>query len=343
MDALLKRLISDPLDFTAEDAGAAAALIMANKATPAQIGAFLVALKLTNKEHDPQYISAIAAAMRDAAVRVDPALVAAANTFNVSTAAGIVAAGAGCFVAKHGNRAASSMCGSADVLEALSCKITNTTPENIPSMLEHGRFCFLFAQSFHPAMKYVSLPRKEIGVRTVFNILGPLTNPARPSRMVVGVHSAFLGQPMAEALHLTGVRSGWVVNGAMGLDEIAPCGPTHVWSIAEDGTITHSSITPADFGLPEHPLDAVAGGKLAHENAAIMRRLLGGEIDDAAAAAADHPDKAILDFVLMNAAALIFVDRKADSLKAAVEVARESIRSGRARAALAAFVEATTK
>ncbi|KAJ1561274.1 anthranilate phosphoribosyltransferase [Cladochytrium tenue] len=355
MDAVLKRLVDTPggTGFTAADARTAAGLIMHGHATHAQIGAFLVALRLTMRDRDPEVVSAIAEAMRDSALRVPdppsgdgpaPYLVDIVgtggdghNTFNVSTAAGIVAAGAGCFVAKHGSRASSSSCGSADVLEALGCRLTNVKPDEVHEMLQDGRFCFLFAQSFHPAMRYVAVPRKELGVRTLFNVLGPLANPARPSAMVLGVHSEYLGPIMAESLRLTGVKRAWIVNGAMGLDEIAPIGPTHVWILTEDGTVTRSTVSPSDFGLPEYPLDLVSGGVTAADNAATMHRLLDGGLHG------DERSNAVRDYVLMNAAALLLVAGTVASLPEGVTVARESIASGKAKAALSAFVRATNR
>ncbi|RKO90294.1 glycosyl transferase family, a/b domain-containing protein, partial [Blyttiomyces helicus] len=204
-------------------------------ATPAQIGAFLVALELTKKSSDPAIVAAVAGALRDAACVINDGEGVAGevvdivgtggdglDTFNVSTASGIVVAGAGLRVAKHGNRASSSKSGSADILEALGCKLNAVNPETVSPMLEpSSSFAFLFAQTFHPGMKNVAAARKELGVRTMFNIIGPLINPAKPSKVIVGVHSKTIGLLMAEALKLTGVKRAWVVCGAMGLDEVS--------------------------------------------------------------------------------------------------------------------------
>ncbi|KAJ3406081.1 anthranilate phosphoribosyltransferase [Chytridiales sp. JEL 0842] len=323
----------------------AAKLIMNQEATQAQIGAFLIAMKLTGKEDEPAMIAAVASAMRDASLQIDfqgqslasPVVDIVGtggdgqNTFNVSSASGIVAAGAGCCVAKHGNRASSSACGSADFFEALDCHISNVTPASVPNILAQGSFCFLFSQVFHPAMKQVAGPRKQIGVRTIFNILGPLTNPARPKRMIVGVYSKSLGCLMAESLRLSGVERAWVVNGAVGLDEIAPIGETFVWSLENDA-ITEMTIRPSDFGLPEHPLSEVVGGD-AQYNANFMLRILSGELKESP----------ILDFILLNSAALIHVAGKASTLKEGVRLARESIACGKAMANLVAFREATKR
>ncbi|KAG0302770.1 anthranilate phosphoribosyltransferase, partial [Dissophora globulifera] len=249
------------------------------------------------------------------------------DTFNVSTTAAIVAAGAGCKVAKHGNRAASSACGSADILEKIGCKIENVKPEDVAPLLKDHGFCFLFAQTYHPAMKNTSGPRRELGVPSIFNLMGPLSNPAKPRRVVVGVHSRHLGQLMIESLQLMGLISGMVVCGANGLDEISPEGETHVWKLV-DGVIVEEDISPAQFGLPSHPLLTVKGGG-PHENAAILDDLLNNKFKS--------PGHPILDFVLLNAAALLVVAGKTDNFKDAVDLARESVESGRAYAALDGF------
>ncbi|KAJ3211319.1 anthranilate phosphoribosyltransferase [Dinochytrium kinnereticum] len=343
---LLKALINSPSTFSADDVASLVRLIMVGEASEAQIGAFLMALKFTGKESDPAIIASIATVMRSFALEFpvahDSLLIQndvidivgtggdGHDTFNVSTASSIIASGCGCYVAKgkHGNRASSSSCGSADVLEALGCSLNGLPVEAMPSFLEKNRFCFLFAQVFHPAMKYVAGPRREIGVRTIFNLLGPLINPAKPKRTVIGVHSRSLGQLMAEALLILGVERAWVVSGDIGLDEISPEGKTTVWSI-EDGAITEMSISPADFGLPEHSIKSVAGGDASH-NAELMMKLLSGTLEGP-----------IQDFVLMNCAALLFVAGKAPDLKGGVELARQSIASGRAKSSLLDFAKAT--
>ncbi|KAI8918703.1 glycosyl transferase family, a/b domain-containing protein [Entophlyctis helioformis] len=343
----LQAILNSPQDaLSPETARQTTADIMANKLTPTQISAFLVTLKLTGKEHDPQTIAAVVDAMREAAVAIDPPLSSSVpsqavidivgtggdgqNTFNVSTASSIVAAGAGCKVAKHGNRASSSSSGSADVLEALGCRLSAVTAPAIHTLLKDDRnFCFLFAQVFHPAMRHVAGPRKELGVRTIFNLLGPMINPARPSRMIVGVFSRDVGRIMAEALHLSGVQHGWVVHGCVGLDEISPEGETLVWEFGPSGVVSERTISPADFGLDAHPLKDVVGGD-ATENAATMRSLLDGSLTGP-----------ILDFVLLNAGALLHVAGVAADLKTGVALARESIASGSAKRQLALFAEAT--
>ncbi|KAJ3330886.1 anthranilate phosphoribosyltransferase [Blyttiomyces sp. JEL0837] len=348
MTALLKTLIDKPAEFTPTMASQATTLIMQSQASQAQIAAFLTALKFTKHMFDPSILAAVASSLRDAALKVEfegetKGLIDGVggcvdivgtggdgqNTFNVSTASGIVAAGAGCFVAKHGNRASSSSCGSADVLEALGCEIAKLTPDRVSKTLSNGQFCFLFSQVFHPAMKAVASARKEIGVRTIFNILGPLTNPALPKRVVIGVFSKDIGRSMAEALHLSGVSRAWVVHGGVGLDEIAPCGETFIWSL-ENGTITETKITPSDFGISENTMESVRGGDSSY-NSNIMNQLLSGELKSGP----------ILDFVLLNSAALIYVAGKADSLLKAVEAAKESIFSGKAKKAFEVYRDAT--
>ncbi|KAI9339395.1 glycosyl transferase family, a/b domain-containing protein [Obelidium mucronatum] len=341
--SLLKLLLDSPAQFTAAHAQETTAAAMRGELGAAQAGAFLAALKLTRKDRDADTIAAVAAAMR---AHARPVRFAAAakpplvdivgtggdgqDTFNVSTASAIVAAGAGCHVAKHGNRSSSSQCGSADVLEALGAKLENVTAERVPAILEHSRFCFLFAQVFHPSMKSLAAPRKELGVKTIFNILGPLTNPAMPQRMIVGVFSKEIGPIMAEALRLSGVERAWIVHGGIGLDEIAPIGETYVWSL-ENGEITPQTIHPRDFGLAEHALDLVRGGDKIY-NSATMNSLLNGELPDG------HP---VFDFVLLNAGALLYVSGKAAGLKEGVALARESIKGGQAKEALDVFVKAS--
>jgi anthranilate phosphoribosyltransferase len=245
------------------------------------------------------------------------------DTFNVSTAAGFVVAGAGARVAKHGNRAMSSQCGSADILEALGARL-DLGGAAAARVIEECGFCFLFAQRFHPAMKHVAGPRRELGVRTVFNLLGPLTNPARPKGQLAGVGAKALAPLMAEAFRLRGMERAMVVHSADGLDEISPAGVTYTWTVSGDA-VTPGEVTPETFGLPAHPLASVRGSGPA-ENAAALRAVLGG---------AEGP---VTDFVLMNAAAACHVAGLAPDLSAGVDVAREAIASGRALNVLDRYV-----
>jgi anthranilate phosphoribosyltransferase len=212
-------------------------------------------------------------------------------------------------------------------LEELGCRLDKIDSQKATNILNSGNFCFLFAQLYHPAMKYVAGPRKELGVRTIFNILGPLTNPASPRRMIVGVYSKDLGFIMAESLKLLKIEKAWVVCGEVGLDEISPEGKTFVWELSSyDDKIVEKTISPADFGLPEHSLKSVKGGSAA-DNAKIMNQLLDGKLQGP-----------MLDFVLLNTAALLYVSDMGDSLTTCVNLARESISNGSARKAFDHFL-----
>jgi anthranilate phosphoribosyltransferase len=245
------------------------------------------------------------------------------DTINVSTAAGFVVAAAGVRVAKHGNRAASSKCGSADVLEALGARI-DLGGEQVARVINGCGFGFLFAQRFHPAMRHVGGPRREIAVRSMFNILGPLSNPANPRAQLVGVGARAIGPIVAEALALRGMERAMVVHSNDGLDEISPAAATHAW-IVGDGAVAERDITPGDFGLALNTLESVAGGD-PQKNAGDILAILDG---------ADGPRA---DFVVMNAAAALYVGGKATDFGSGVSLAREVIASGRAREVLDHYV-----
>lgn len=303
--------------------------IMTGAATPAQIGAFLAALRVRGET--PEIIAACLGVMQAHAEPVNAPNVIdicgtggdGADTINVSTAAGFVVAAAGVRVAKHGNRAASSKCGSADVLEALGARI-DLGGEQIARVIDGCGFCFLFAQRVHPAMRHVGGPRREMGVRTVFNILGPLSNPADPKRQLVGVGNRALGPLVAQALALRGIERAMIVHSEDGLDEISPAAPTHAW-IVGDGAVAERDLSPEDFGLPRHALAAVAGGD-AQQNAGDILAILDGS------------DGARTDFVVMNAAAALWVAGRAEDFAGGVALAREAIASGRAREVLDFYV-----
>ncbi len=303
--------------------------IMTGSATPAQIGAFLAALRVRGET--PEIIASCLGVMQAHAEPVKaPGVIDicgtggdGTDTINVSTAAGFVVAAAGVRVAKHGNRAASSKCGSADVLEALGARI-DLGGEQIARIIESCGFCFLFAQRVHPAMRHVGGPRREMGVRTVFNILGPLSNPADPRRQLVGVGTRALGPLVAQALALRGLDRALVVHSDDGLDEISPAATTHAWVVG-DGAVAERDLSPDDFGLPPHSLAEVAGGD-AQQNAGDIRAIL------------DGAEGAKTDFVVMNAAAALWVAGRADDLAAGVPLAREAIGSGRAREVLNHYV-----
>jgi anthranilate phosphoribosyltransferase len=296
--------------------------IMNGEVTPAQFGAFVTALRM--KGETSEEIAGMAKVMRAKAIQVqaDGPVVDTcgtggdnASTFNISTAAAFVVAGAGLKVAKHGNRAASSQCGSADVLEALGVKI-ELNAQQVERCLKEVGIGFMFAPAFHPAMKYAGPPRREIGIRTVFNILGPLTNPAHAQAQVLGVAESSLTEKMAAVLRMLGCHHALVVHGEDGLDEITITGKTQVRELEGDH-IKMYSISPEDFGFFRTSLEDIRGSTPS-ENAASVRRILEG---------AAGPQR---DVVLMNAAAAIVAGDKAGNLPEGAKLAAEAIDSGRA-------------
>jgi anthranilate phosphoribosyltransferase len=305
--------------------------IMDGKATPAQFGAFVTALRLKGENIDE--IVGLAKTMRSKAVVVNISAPVVdtcgtggdgCQTFNISTAAAFVAAGAGARIAKHGNRAMSSRCGSADVLEALGVKI-DLNAEQVKRCIEEVGIGFMFAPAFHPAMKHAAAPRREIGIRTIFNILGPLTNPAGARAQVLGVADGSLLEKMAIALQGLGCRHALVVHGEDGLDEITVTGKTHVCELKDDD-IDNYSISPEDLGLPKSSRDSLAGGTL-EENAEMLRSVLMGT---------PGPKQ---DAVLMNAAAAILAGDRVNTLQDGVIVAREAIDHGNALAKMEQLIE----
>jgi anthranilate phosphoribosyltransferase len=312
------------------EASAAMEEIMSGEATPAQIASFVTALRFKGESIDE--IAGLARVMRLRAVHVaTPHAVVdtcgtggdAAGTINVSTIAAFVAAGAGARVAKHGNRAMSSQSGSADVLEALGVKL-DVGAEGVARCINEVGIGFMFAQAFHPAMRHAAGPRREIGIRTVFNILGPLTNPARARHQVVGVGDASLVQRMAGALAALGSRHALVVHGADGLDEITLSGPTRVAEVV-DGQTREYEIVPEDVGLDRVPSQALSGGT-PEENARAARRVLAGE---------QGPHR---DVVILNAAAALLAADAVADLRAGVVKAGEAIDSGAAQKKLEGLV-----
>ena len=301
--------------------------IMSGDATQAQIAGFLVALRAKGETADE--ITGCAEAMRDHVLPVQPNrtdLVDTAgtggdgkSTLNISTAAALVAAAAGAGVAKHGNRAASSQTGSADVLEALGFDL-ELEPERIARSIDELGFGFMFAQAHHPAMKHAAAVRKELGTRTVFNVLGPLTNPARARAQVVGVYSEALVQPIAEALAQLGAHRAFVVHGAGGIDELSPVGPSFVCEVV-DGNVHERTITPEDLGLQRCRLEDLAGGAPG-ENAAAIRRVFAGE------------QGGRRDAIVLNAAGAIAAGGHADDLREGLAIAQATIDSGAAAARL---------
>jgi anthranilate phosphoribosyltransferase len=297
--------------------------IMTGQATPAQWGALMTGLRLKGETVDE--IAGFAAVMRRFAtpVATSRAVVDTCGTggdgrgtFNVSTTAAFVAAGAGATIAKHGNRSMTSRCGSADVLEALGVNIA-LTPEQVQACMEEAGIGFMFAQLFHPAMKFAAGPRREIGIRTVFNVLGPLTNPAGARAQVLGVPSAALVSRLAEALALLGTHHALVVHGEDGLDEISLATGTQVHE-ARDGDVRSYRIEPANFGLEAAPTDAIRGGTV-DRNVAIARAILDGQAG---------PTR---DVVLLNAGAALYVAGISPSIPAGIRRAAEELDSGRVR------------
>ncbi|MEK7353187.1 MAG: anthranilate phosphoribosyltransferase [Chloroflexota bacterium] len=300
--------------------------IMEGQVTPAQFGAFVVALRLKGETVDE--ITGLAKVMRAKAIRVTVAepvidIVGTGgdglNSFNISTVTAFVVAGAGLKVAKHGNRAASSQCGAADVLEALSVKF-NLNAEQVQKCIEEVGIGFMFAPTFHPAMKYAGPPRREIGIRTVFNILGPLTNPAGAKHYLLGVADGSLVEKLTLALKSLGCNHALVVHGEDGLDEITISGPSQVCEL-KDGQIEKYTVSPEDFGLSIASLESLKGGTAEH-NAALLRSILWGD---------KGPQR---DVVLMNAAAALVAGNKAKTLKQGMELAQKSLDSGQALAKL---------
>ena len=305
--------------------------IMEGEATPVQLASFLTALRM--KGETAEEIAGMASVMRDKAlpVETDGVVVdtcgtggARAKTFNISTSTAFVAAGAGLKVAKHGNRAATGTCGSADVLEALGV-VLELPPKAVERCIDEVGMGFMFAPTFHPAMKYAAPVRRDMGVRTVFNVLGPLTSPARVKRQLLGVAEASLGEKMANVLNLMGSERCLVVHGEEGADELTLGAENHVWEL-RDGNVSYSVINPRDLGLVRAPWQAIRGGTAA-DNAFLLRRILIGERG------------AHRDVVLLNSAAVLMVGGLSESLPEGVELAAQVIDDGRALMKLEALVE----
>ncbi len=325
-------------DLTYDEAYTVMNEIMSGETTPTQNAAFLAALSTKSaKAETTEEIAGCASAMRAHAIKADVGddvfeIVGTggdnAQSFNISTTAGIVAAAGGMKVAKHGNRAASSRCGTADCLEALGVNIMQD-PARCKEMLEEAGMCFFFAQKYHASMKYVGAIRRELGFRTVFNILGPLTNPASPSMQLLGVYDGYLVEPLAHVLADLGVRRGMVVYGQDKLDEISMSAPTSVCEI-RDGWYRSYVITPEEFGFTRCTKEDLQGGD-PEENAAITRAVLGGE---------KGPKR---DAVLMNSGAALYIGGKSETMKDGVSLAAELIDSGKALRTLRRMIEVSNR
>jgi anthranilate phosphoribosyltransferase len=341
------RTLVDGRPLTRVEAAAAMDAIMSGAATNAQIAAFLTALRM--KGETVEELIGFAQVMRQKVVRVrtrgeevasltgtDREMLIdtcgtggdAAGTFNVSTATAFVVAGAGLKVAKHGNRSVSSLCGSADVVETLGINL-DLTPAQVARCIDEVGIGFLYAPLLHTAMKHVMAARREMGIRTVFNMLGPLTNPAGANAQVIGVYAAALTEPLARVLAELGTIRAFVVHGADGLDELSNTGESRVSEVRE-GVVRTFTVRPEDFGLPRASIRDLLGGD-REQNAQMIRALLDGE---------PGPKR---DIVLMNAAAALTAGGKARDLKEGVTLAGESIDRGHARAKLAALVALSRK
>lgn len=325
---------ADGVPLTPAQIEGAFSLLLKGEVDPVQAGAFLMALKIRGET--PAEIAAAATAMRAAAISFEGPEGAVdtcgtggdgANTYNISTATAIVLAACGVPVAKHGNKAVSSASGSSDVLTALGVDIT-IGPERAAACLKDIGIAFLFAPHHHPAVRHVAPIRQALGVRTLFNLLGPLTNPARAKRQLMGVYDKALCRPIAETLQQLGAVHAWVVHGSDGLDELTVTGPSHV-AFLKDGQVTEQTISPADASLSHHDTADLTGGD-PEENAAALNALLAGE------------KNAYRDAVLFNTAAgLIVADQETD-LKNAADRAALAIDSGTAKQKLNALIQYTT-
>ena len=331
IQSTIARLV-DGHDLTRQEACESMHTIMRGDATPAQIAGFLVALRAKGETVDE--IAGCAEAMREHVLRVNPQredlvdIVGTggdgANTYNISTAAALVAASAGAAIAKHGNRAASSASGAADVLEALGFRL-ELPPERIERSIDELGFGFLFAQAHHPAMKHAAPVRRELATRTVFNVLGPLTNPAGARALMLGVYSPELTRTLAEALVQLGAERAYVVHGAGGIDELSPCGPNLVCEV-ENGTVREYELDPLDLGVERCEPSELRGGDPS-SNAAALRAVLAGT------------DGGHRSAVILNAAGGIAAAGHAENLREGIVRAREAIDTGAAAGRLGELVE----
>ncbi|WWC72603.1 anthranilate phosphoribosyltransferase [Kwoniella pini CBS 10737] len=376
---LLKKLVQTPDEFTPEDCAQCFRHLCVQGASDAQAGAFLTALTLSGLESSPDIVAACASVLREHAISVKDLIPEVKDqhghgmwdyresdkegdgytglvdivgtggdgwdTYNVSTTAAVVVAGAGVRVAKHGSKAATSTSGSADLLLSLDCRLAFPVSE-VHTFLEHSPFLFLFAPHYHPSLAHIAPIRRSLNFRTIFNVLGPLINPARPQRMLLGVAKKELGDTFAEVLRLLNVERALVVCGKEGLDEISPAGETWTWWL-ENGKITKSEIHPTkDFGLPLHSLASVRGAT-PDLNALTFQAIMSNSSAPSHLSSpidSDSPSlDTIRDYVLLNAAALLHVSGKAKSWKEGVEIARETIESGGAQAAFEGFRDASKK
>lgn len=312
--------------------------IMTGQATNVQIAAFLTALRMKGETVDE--LVAFAQVMREHCYRITPRVQGRlidtcgtggdkTKTFNISTAAAFVIAGAGVAIAKHGNRAVTSKSGSADVLEQLGFNL-NMHPAKVKKVIEQIGIGFLFAPAFHPAMKYAVVPRKELGIRTIFNLLGPLTNPASANAQLLGVYDSRLTEPLAHALYGLGCEEAMVVHGINGIDEISTVGQTTI-SHLRSGKVTSQQVTPKSFGVKLTKIETLQGTS-PDENAKTLFKILSGQL------AIRDPK---VELVLVNSAAGLVIGAKADDFKSGMEIARESILSGSAYKKLKLLIQSS--
>lgn len=334
MQQALRTLI-EGVHLSREQAKSVMNIIMSGEATPAQIAGVVTALRIKGETKDE--ITGFAEVMREHSGRVlteQEGLLDTCGTggsgihkFNISTASSIIAAAAGIRVAKHGNRAMSGKAGSADVLEALGVQIT-ITPEQAAACLEQIGICFMFAQLYHPSLRHAAAPRRELGIRTIFNMLGPLTNPAGADRQLLGLYDRSRTSTVAEVLNDLGLKRALVVSSHDGLDEISISAPTQI-SELRDGVVTTFDLTPEEIGLRRFPIEDVMGGEPA-DNAALIRAIFAGE-----------QRGAYRDVVLANAGACIYVGGMAESLREGAAIAAEVIDSGKAERKLHELIQTT--
>ena len=328
-------IVASGRSLSREDASTVMREIMEGQATPGQLGALFTALNI--KGETVEEIAGFATVMREMSLKVNvPGKLVDSvgtggdgrNTFNISTAAAFVAAGAGLKVAKHGNRAASSACGSADVLEALGIKF-DLPPQGVERCINEVGFGFMFAPAYHAATRHAVPVRREIGIRTVFNILGPLTNPAGAQCLLVGVAYPELGERVAEVFRTLGAQHAIIVHGDGGLDEISLSGSTSVWEL-QGGEVKAWKLKPSDTGLPQRSIDEIRSGT-KEENAATMRRLFEGE------------EGPLRDYVLVNSAGVLLVGDLVSSIKEGIAMAAEVIDTGAALEKLEALAALSQK
>lgn len=352
----IKLLILEPPNLAPSDLATVLRLIFKGIPSEIQTAAFLTALRMRGLDHEPEFIAAAVQTILEFSDTLDPESVDLAgyidivgtggdgqNTFNVSTSAAIVAAGMGLNVCKHGGKASTSTSGSGDLLKSLGVDLSVVNKNTTPQIVKQLNFCFLFAPSFHPGMGKVAPIRAQLGIPTIFNILGPLMNPIPLRARILGVYSEKLGDAYAQAAaalarQLQCHEKTMVVYGDIGLDEISPIGSTKCWIIDLAGEILKLTISPKDFGLPEHRLSLVKSGT-PDENAEVLLHILRQDLPEyEIRSSSNHP---LVDYIVMNAAALAVVAGLCDSWAEGVEIARKAIESGEALKALENFQAAT--